>query len=263
MVLIGGVGIFGGPFLANLRLRYMAKLKANFKCDEFTLYDDGHIKELDFAPVGVAGRRRSSASRLSFKSRSPPPPAAAAAAAAVDDVDPSRRVRKQIAQIQYTSHKISYTGPRQILISIPNPRAVEGVEDPQYFVNKLPEYDKQSKQHSLKFYGRATEASVKNFCLIRDGPRFQVRWLLATWKVRWASAACMTHPCRTHPFDGNWLGGETAGYDIDAVRGLTTAFCSPCWARHAGLCILCRKHGRYYCLASATTTRSASTFGGP
>ena len=156
----------------------MAKLKANFKCDDFILYDDGHIKAPETGPSGTA-RRRVPTSRLSFKSRSPPPPPPSTAQVqGFEGVDPGHRVRRQIAQIQYTSHKISYTGPRQMLVTIPNPRAVEGVDDPQYFVNKLPEYDKQSKQHSLKFYGRATEASVKNFCLIRDGPRFQVWWLL-------------------------------------------------------------------------------------
>ena len=97
------------------------KLKANFGCSKFSLYDNG------------CKRAKS---------------------------------RKEIGNIVYT-HK-SWSNPRGLLIRCPYEDA-NGRQRDVCMVNALPEWDPVLKIHSLKFNGRATEVSVKNFKLIRDG----------------------------------------------------------------------------------------------
>jgi hypothetical protein len=79
-----------------------------------------------------------------------------------------KKVRKEVGSVHYT-HK-SWSNPRGLIVKLP----VEGDDSrPMGFVNALPEWDAVLKVHSLKFNGRATEISVKNFKLVRDGVRSQ------------------------------------------------------------------------------------------
>lgn len=75
--------------------------------------------------------------------------------------DGDKRSRAEIATIVYT-HK-SWSNPRGLVVRIPGPQKKECI-----MVNALPEWDPVTRVHSLKFNGRATEVSVKNFKLIKD-----------------------------------------------------------------------------------------------
>lgn len=75
--------------------------------------------------------------------------------------DGSKQDRAEVAKVIYTNK--SYSNPRGLVVRVPGPSKKDLV-----MVNALPEWDPVSKVHSLKFNGRATEVSVKNFKLIKD-----------------------------------------------------------------------------------------------
>jgi len=70
--------------------------------------------------------------------------------------------RKEICNLVYTAK--SWSNPRGLMIRVDG-----GAGRDVTFVNALPEWDPVAKVHSLKFNGRATEVSVKNFKLVKDG----------------------------------------------------------------------------------------------
>eukprot|EP00040_Diaphanoeca_grandis_P026388 m.147680 g.147680 ORF g.147680 m.147680 type:complete len:508 (-) comp30553_c0_seq2:74-1597(-) len=115
--------------------RHMAKLKGNFNSDNFKLFDDG------CKPSQTEG---------------------------------DTRLRCELANIKFLSHKLLYSGPRQILATIPQlePSTYPPTTAVQTLINKTPDWDAVNKTYSLKFFGRSRMPSVKNFVLIRDGSRY-------------------------------------------------------------------------------------------
>jgi len=77
--------------------------------------------------------------------------------------------RKEIADVVYT-HK-SRNKPRGLYAKVPYSSA-DSREHELCMVNALPSWDPRLKVHSLRFNGRATEVSVKNFKLIRDSVNY-------------------------------------------------------------------------------------------
>jgi hypothetical protein len=60
-------------------------------------------------------------------------------------------------------------GPRELVAACVDPETGETL----HFVNRIPKWDHTMKQHTLKFYNRATQSSVKNFLLVQDGAMYQ------------------------------------------------------------------------------------------
>lgn len=112
--------------VAKLEGAHSGKLKANFSCSKFSLFDSGSKQA---------------------------------------------KKRKEICSVVYT-HK-SWSNPRGLLVKCPYDD-VNGRQRDVCMVNALPEWDPVLKIHSLKFNGRATEVSVKNFKLIKDGAKSDV-----------------------------------------------------------------------------------------
>lgn len=79
-----------------------------------------------------------------------------------DGGNKKKGARKEICNIVYTAK--SWSNPRGLMVRVDG-----GAGRDITFVNALPEWDPIMKVHSLKFNGRATEVSVKNFKLVKDG----------------------------------------------------------------------------------------------
>ena len=77
--------------------------------------------------------------------------------------------RKEVASIKMTANNFRKHGPRELVAACANPDTGAST----YFVNRIPKWDPSTKQHTLKFYNRATQSSVKNFLLVQDGAMFQ------------------------------------------------------------------------------------------
>eukprot|EP00039_Didymoeca_costata_P006489 m.90637 g.90637 ORF g.90637 m.90637 type:complete len:182 (+) comp13276_c0_seq4:1153-1698(+) len=77
--------------------------------------------------------------------------------------------RKEIANVIYT--KKTWSSPRSLLARLTNEESGRDIP----LVNAVPDWDPELKVHSLKFDGRATEVSVKNFKLVKDGLKEQGR----------------------------------------------------------------------------------------
>lgn len=60
-------------------------------------------------------------------------------------------------------------GPRELVAECSNPETGQRL----HFVNRIPKWDPITKQHTLKFYNRAKQSSVKNFLLVQDGAMYQ------------------------------------------------------------------------------------------
>lgn len=84
-----------------------------------------------------------------------------------DGGNKKKKERKEVGTLIYTAK--SWSTPRGLMARVDG-----GAGRDMTFVNALPEWDPVAKVHSLKFNGRATEVSVKNFKLVKDGVHSQI-----------------------------------------------------------------------------------------
>jgi len=124
--------------------QFMGKLKSNSKYTKFTLYDNG-LSSSKQKKRQYAGSEK-----------------------------PRQKV---IGEVDYVQRK---RGPRQLVARLPNmignkENAYQGAGggngvncDDTFLVNMVPKWDDSARRYTMKFFGRATESSVKNFKLAED-----------------------------------------------------------------------------------------------